>query len=497
MNQTEPIIAMSLTARQWVALLDGDKPKAAQKAIHYFDGYQEKEMINFLNDGNRGRRDWQARGYIPRFRNVTKMVVEKSGRLFVGGLPQMDVFKANEQQSDEAMTVAYNEAISRVEFHEVFSEFDQLVRLLKTGLILVQYDTANEKITLDQMHRGNCAVMIDPATKDISALIYRFSDTDCTAQFRIITKDEMIDLMEVTGHGAQRDIVETGRAENIWGIVPAVQFYDTNIPRSGFWVDGGYDLIQLNEMVNIHITDTEWLVSFQKRPTLFTNATIGTNDYDNLEESTGYSTGGLPRQYAAGSSVTTGPDKVISVDTAGVDAPFVEYKAPVVDIKQMDDVVTSWINMYARDWSVNVRNDSTGLATSGFQLVVEGLDNRELRVQRQRMMTQGLKRFYRVLRVIINTAKGTEVFSEDSDLFVNFPEEDLPVDAKEQEDLWSLRIAEGRASTISYLMETLSVSREEATQMALQFKADMAMLSDTPDDVEELEVDPVVIEPIK
>lgn len=467
MNPQDKPIAGGLTAFQWVELLQGKKPSDAQRAINFFDGEQEVEMIKVLNDAYKGRQNWKSRGMVPRYRNITRMIVEKSGRLFMSGLPQFDIFRAQQTDADEDLNKILAEEIAKVEFHETLTQFDQIVRLLKTGLMLVQYDTAQKKMVLDILHRGNAAVQISPVTKEVTSMIYRVSEEDNVSAYRVFSAEEIIDLVVTTNTGKNAQITVTNTEPNLYGIVPVVAFYDTTIPRSGFWVDGGQDLIQVNEMVNMHLTDSEWALSFAKRPTVVTNMKLAgnTNSYDTID--------GQPSD----EKILTGPDQVIYVDSMGVDSPFYEYKVPQVDVKPMDEVVSGWTTALAHDWSVNLRNDSNSRATSGFQLVVEGLDNKELRIQRQRMFEQGFKRFFRVLRQVLKVANGRDVFPEDSELFVSFADDKLPVDDKENEELWSLKIAEGRGSVISYLMDTHGITREEAIDLALQYKEDQELLT--------------------
>ena len=474
MSLQEKAIAGGLTAHQWVELLNGKKPFEAQRAINFFDGNQEEEMIKVLNDPYKGRDNWKSRGFVARYRNITRMIVEKSGRLFLSGLPQFDIFNANETEANEELNKLFAEEVAKVEFHETLSQFDQIVRLLKTGIMLVQYDNEQQKLVLDILHRGNCAVQINPTTKDIMNMVYRVSEDDGVAMYRVFSQTEIIDLMVTAPEMGKNSTVTVINIEpNLYGMVPAIPFYDTTIPRSGFWVEGGNDLIQVNEMVNMHLTDTAWSLSFANRPTVVTNAKLGGNSASYEVEDSGRSL----------EKVITGPDQVIYIDTMGVDSPFFEYKIPVVDFASMDAVVNGWTAALAKDWSVNLRNDSEARATSGFQLVVEGLDNKELRIQRQRMFEQGFKRFYRVMRKVLSVASGVAVFPEDSELFVTFGDDKLPTDEKENEELWSMKISSGRGSTISYLMETRGISRDEAINLAMQYKEDAKLLEDTPEPV--------------
>ena len=124
----------------------------------------------------------------------------------------------------------------------------------------------------------------------------------------------------------------------------------------------------------------------------------------------------------------------------------------------------SWIKGYAGDWSVKIEVAGQGRAQSGFQLVVEEADNLDLRKVRQRMFESGFKRLYKVLSTVFNTATGVTAFPVESQCFVQFDDPVLPVDIQVQETVWSLRIAEGRATEIDYFKVVYGLSDDEAEQ---------------------------------
>src|SRR5262249_9206872 len=56
-------------------------------------------------------------------------------------------------------------------------------------------------------------------------------------------------------------------------------------------------------------------------------------------------------------------------------------------------------------------------------------------------------------------------------LIVDFPAASLPVNQKEQEQVWDLKIAGGRASVVDYLMAEEGLSEDEAKERAADIKA--------------------------
>lgn len=446
------VIAVGLTAGELVELLDSNDAEFAAKALNYFDGKQEQEMEKLLSHPEKGRKQWKARGYIPRFRNLTKMIVEKSGMLFKDAPPQFEVRIPGQDAVITDATEALVDMLDGTEWQETMINLDAVVRMLKTAVLLVQWDEINQKPVFDILHRANCNVVINPLTKQIDCLVQRTGCSGKSEYYRVWTPDLVIDLIETSER-----VSIAAQTPNTYGVVPAEVFYDTNMPRAGFWVEPARDLVNMNEMYNVHMTDSEFAISWVKRPSLFTNCSLDGYSDEVLEvvEVVGSA---LPRAVSRTPSLTAGPDVAIQLgSTGGGDTPFVEYKAPVIDLKPLDDVVQGWIKQTAADWSVRVRADGEGSATSGFQVVVEEAPNLELRQLRQRMFEAGFKRLYRKLKVVLPID-----LPEDGELFVVFAKPNLPVDPKAQEDVWSVRLKEGRATEIEYLMETQGLTEKEA-----------------------------------
>lgn len=221
------------------------------------------------------------------------------------------------------------------------------------------------------------------------------------------------------------------------------------------------DLVSLNELYNLHLTDSEYAISWSKLPTLFTNCSFGEGNQQ-LEVAALFGEK-LPHYVPKdGSELIGGPSRVIQLDSNGVDSPFIEYKSPQIDIKPLDEVVTNWMDQFAADWSVRMVTGGNGSANSGFQLVVEELPNRELRQQRSKQFAAGFKRLYKIIAQVINTQYGYEYLPYNSDGYIEFPIFELPVDESADELMWSERIKSGRASIVDYLMIKQSLTKEEA-----------------------------------
>ncbi len=451
----------------WVEMIDTKEAKNANKALKYFDGLQEEEMEKLLSCPYKGRKDWQKRGVIPRWRNLTQMIVEKSGKLFKDQPPSLSVY--NGTDANELLSEQISEEFDKAGWLEVFNNHDSVVRLLKTGIILTQFDTESQSLVFETLHRGNCALISDTLQKKILGLIYKTSEFGKVETYRIITLDEYIDLIEVEENGSSRVSI-ANRIPNPYKIVPITLFHDTRLPRTGNWNVPGMDLVSINELYNLHLTDSEQAISWSKFPKLI----MIDCDVSGSENETEYvMVPGeiMPRLVNKSSEVVAGPSKAIALQSNGTGNASIEYKTPEVNIEPLDNVVQNWINQFSYDWSVRLNVAGQGSANSGFQLIVEELPNTELRQQRAKMMAYGFAKLYDVVRIVLNTQYNRIVFPYDTTLFIEFDNPSLPVDDKQEEEVWDLRIAGNRATVVDYLIIKQGYTKEEAQQKYEEIKS--------------------------
>lgn len=438
-------------------LFENKEAELTEKIIDMYLGDQEEYVVKLLSDPQKGRKDWQTRGIIPRHRNIMKMIVDKSGLLFNDKAPDLSVYnQKTDTSADEGQTATLRQQLEEVDWIEFFTNFDSIVRLVKSAMVLVQYDSEDKKLVLDVLTQHNSYV-VTKGTK-IDTLIYKVAEREEDIyEFRVFTKELIQDIL-VNEETGEETIIQT--IPNPFGIIPVTVFHDTNTPIFDFWNVIPTDLVQVNDLYNLHLTDSEYAASWSKLKTLFTNCRIQTAEDMVMEAVVPYGSE-LPRMAPTQGALIGGPSKVIQIDTMGVDSPFVEYKGPEVNLEPIDTMVNKWVADFAGDWCVNVKLAGTGVADSGFKLIVEEMDNLELRKKRARMFEAGFNRLFQTIKKVINTySPGT--YSEESVLFAKFAAPNLPVDVKLQEEVWSRRIGEGRATRVDYFIEVHGLTKEEA-----------------------------------
>jgi hypothetical protein len=432
-------------------MLHSKEGEQATRALDYLDGKQLPWVIKTLDDIQMGRKDWRNRGLRPTYRNITKMIVEKSAQLFATQTPKLEVYVGRDV--DQATSALVTEYFDKADWTEAFINIDLALRLLKTVIVLINYDQAEDEFYFDMLHRGNCAVVCDPCSREINMLVYRVSTEDDGDQLVRVITQEMVEDYRIDKLG--QEVLLTS-VPNPWNnTIPAVVFHDTNIPRTGFWNNTAMDLVHLNEYYNLHLIDSEYAASWAKLQTLFTNAEP--KGQNTVLEEVMIPGQGIPRLMPTLSSIIGGPGSVVQLDVANGTTPYVEYKGPTVDLEPIDKMFARWVAEYASDWSVNVKDLDAGRASSGFQLIVEEIDNLRLIKRRSKMFASGFRRLYETLADMF-----PEKFNIDADLYVHFEEPDLPTDPEANEKVWDLKITGGRASRVDYLMANYELSREEA-----------------------------------
>ena len=462
----------------------------ANKALNYYDGLQKEELIKVLDET---RKAWRSDSVIPRTRNLTKMIVEKSGQIIHDTPPVYSVFdRAEDDNPNEEATERLIELLNKADSIETWINLDEVVRLLKTALLLVAWNEEAQCIVYDILHRGNSVIKWEPVSKLPVLLLYRLWSSDGKDAYRLYLEDSIIDFVHEPVLQGSGTVSIKNDEDNPYGIVPVAQFYDTQAPRTGFWNVVPHDIVDMNEIYNISITESEYAMSWMKKPTLFTNTQLADS---HVEETASYGrdvetttqlgvTSKFPHQRLDSQTdkVKFGPSTAIQLDSTGVDSPFAEFKAPDVDLAPLSEVVDHWVKSFASDWSVRIDVGGEGRASSGFQLIVEELPNMELRRQRQKMFAVGLTRTFGVVKIVANTHSDAN-FTEESKLFVTFTEPSLPVDTKIEEELWSHKIEKGRASVVDYFVEVKGMSPEEAVEKIAEIEEINSVLRDarTPD----------------
>jgi hypothetical protein len=471
-----------------------------QKLVDYYEGDQRDYVISMLDGAMNGfgkRKEWKHRGIVPRVRNVIKSIVDKSGLLF-NKPPQLNIITG--VNNEPVVDPVYQEMLENADWNEVMQNIDVYTRLCGSTIVLQQLSvpdgtttqngqyrfdyTRGDQLLFTILHYGNTVVKMNEARTKITELAYILDDISYDLDkgysnrpknwsYCVWTPEEIIEIQvneqNDSRYSSNQQNIETviSREPNPYGIVPASFFYDTRKPRKDFWVRPSEDLIALQEVVNLALTDTEFAIAFQKQKTLFITGDL-INDDNNAGDQLipaaqlGNSPGGaiyndIPFYQTRKQSMLGGLGSIakLGLDGGGT-AGKAEFVGPDTDLAALDTIITNYVQAVANDWSVNLNYGGGGKANSGFQLVVEELNNLQLRDMRAQMMQSSLRRFYEITKVIYPGQL------TDGYLQAEFAPPNLPVNLMEQENIWTLRIDNNRASIKDYFMEEKGLTEQEA-----------------------------------
>ncbi len=452
---------------KYLGLFDPIERDKAQLNVDYYDGRGDKFVKTFIDTR---RVEAVKNGMTPFTRNLTRQIVDKSGMMFNGRPPEIEVYDEDGDKGlNDLASARALDAFEKAGWIEFFTNFDPLLRLNKTGLVHVQADLEAKAFVFNAITQANGAAHFKKKELLDTVVYLQGKTQDGTADvYAVETEKQWLDLI-VSNAGIA---TEQNTMDNPFGFVTAASFHDTNVPMRGNWNPIPTDLSSLNFKYNLHLTDTDYIISWMKYQTLYTNANVesgtipgGPNEHlskfaaRNAESST---LGGM----------VGGPSRVIGFDSDG-DTPYFEYKGPKPDLAVLEKIIKDWFRDFASDWSVRVESEQAGLgADSGFKLQILEIPNMELRKKRQRMMEAGFKRLYKIMLAMDAKLGGVMGLIQGTELFIKFPVPELPVDEKATEEVWSRKIKEGRASLVEYFIVQGGLDRKDAEAKVKQLALD-------------------------
>ena len=376
---------------------------SARKAVDYLDGYQKTWLETLLSTPGVGIKNWKDRGVFPIWENLTQMIIEKSAQTYQTAPEREILNKAG--VVDEGATEKYDELLNISGFRSTADHADELARLLKTSLVLVQWNDERDALYFEILSQHNSDVDFDRVTGQFNSIIYTAGEAGPNSgEMYHYWTPEISQTYEVSGNS----FTKIGPDEpNPYGIVPAATLYDIKPPRSGFWIKNVWEqLIYFNDAVNMFHTETKFNQRF---------GSIG-SPVTNMEVPDG---------------TVIGPDAIIQFANQNPDiTPFFEYRAPQVEIDEFLNWMNNLRENVGQEWGVNIKVAGEGSADSGFKLIVEELPTLQLRKKRISPATKFEQQLYDVIMKV--AAAGGVSFPEGSRVNVVFPEPELPVNEKEK-----------------------------------------------------------------
>ncbi len=456
--------------------------RRANYLIDLFDGnqlkYVERALDGAMSGGKGARNNWRDRGYVPRMQNIVRPIIEKGGMLF-NDPPKYEILPDTSSSAKPVVDDKFNEILVVADFQEFASgALDPYTRLLGAVCLLQQryiptvveteggiyrFDsTRGDALVPILLHRGNCVIVMDNTRTHILELAYVTDGCidDDKWMYRRINAQEIVDvLVQPLKQRVEDREVTISAITNPDGFVPASMFYDTAKPRAGVWPRISEDMINAQETLNAHLTDLKFAMDMG----LASPLVLQDLEVEGAEQApNNISVIGENRVHAAATNpedqgLDLGIGSVLTLKSAkkaGTAGSAYRLEAKVA-FKEQADIIRQQLQDLASNWGVRMKNAGDANATSGFQLVVEEMDNLQLRDRRAKAFQAAFRRFYEITQVLYPELTAGE-------LQVNFSEAKLPVNKAEELKLWTDKIANNLASHEDYFQQVEGLSLEEA-----------------------------------
>lgn len=439
--------------------------KAAQATQKLLDYYEDKQSgyVEKLLDAKRD--DWRSRGFNVQSRNIIKSIVDKSGLLF-NAPPALAIFGKGETKG--ASDPTFEDVMDHADWLEKFQNVDVYTRLLKSVVLLQQKYVPEERLTvggtykfnarngdalmLTLLTQANSVVRTDITGNRITELAF-LCDQDTNFNepwsYRYINADVIEDWRV---DGEEEHLIKS--VPNPDALVPASVFYDVKTPRAGFWVNLPEDVVSFQENLNLYLCDMQFAVAQQINKPLFIDTDI---------EST--SDSGAPLiPYAPPGHTNAGDEQWSQLPSMGTksigglgsvvkltpgmtgNTPMVKFEGPDTRLKELHDILSAQVRDIASDWDVSIKAEGGAKANSGFQVIVEEMDNLALREKRAQSFQAGLRRFYNITqRLYPELTEGV--------LKAEFAPPSLPVNKLDNEQVWQIRSTSIAFSPVDRLMD--------------------------------------------
>jgi len=428
-----------------------ERRKDMQKRIdYYYDKqleYLELALENQFNHPDRLRLQKEMH-------NITQMIIDELAVLY-NEEPTREIQSSlkGEDISPEDKDF-YNDLMKAARINLVMQTASRLTKLCKTVLIRVVW--RNERIEYDILTPNVFDVVSNVVDQtQLEAVVYtnkvdiQNDDTQAKKlnqdQFQENENDVVFTFWSKTNHFIfTRHITKVGNYEaqlievegnpgdiNPYGILPFIVLRDGE-PLGDFWIDGGEDLIQANEINNVKLTETNNLTKMQAF--------------------------GIPVRKGApnaGQELSFDPSLIIDIpadqgDIKGADFKFV---SPDAKIEEMHMDCEKRIKRTATKNNLNPeRFSSSGQKSSAAAMQLRAADQNKILQQDKPFYRDFEKEIFEVTRVV-NNFHNTKKIPDSAELFIDFKDVEVPVTVEDQDAHNILMFNNGLLSKAQWLID--------------------------------------------
>lgn len=427
-------IVQDVTRDIWdAARLPGNAQRKADQEKR-LDYYQDGQLP-YLEAIIRGRYE-EPEEFQPVFVNVLKKIIKNLALVYIE--PPKREIEGTEQDKE-----LFEQIARECELSQAMKDASKLCKLLKT--VLIRPVWRNGRLDLDILPPHLVDVETGDSPKELREVlvtIYPESGREEEITFRHWTPARIVTL-----DWRGKEIAEE---PNPYGILPFIPLWDGR-PLDTFWLQGGDDLMAIQEALNLELTELLHTLRLQ-----------------------GF---GIPwvKGGDLGQIIAFSPGQAVAVPEGGdfgyaaPDAP-IEPVVKVIDFMAKQAAISNGLS--AASMSVEAQDES------GLAKLVSNRELMEMRADDIELWRGYERQVFDVIRTVWNQHNPGRKLSEGAALKVDFYDLSAPISEAEKRANWEADLAMGIISPVDVLMERNPdiKSREEALERLEALKQENAVL---------------------
>ena len=357
------------------------------------------------------------------FDNITKNIVDELAVIYKKN-PIRKII--NGSKKDEEI---YEKILKTSKINTVLKQVNAYSKLCKNVIVKVVW--RNEQIELDIISSDLYDIVqnINDSTKADAIVYINYIDLDNERQINKFDKEINKDFYSKSNvvyyywdnynvflftKGLDpkiKLIVNEDNIDNInpYGVIPMLDFRDS-YPVKGYWIEGGDDIINTNEIINQKLTELNFLTKQQS----FSQAVRkGGNTGDSL--------------------IICDPSTIIDIpadDDISKGKDFF-YVTPDAKIKELQDNITDKKRKIAINYNLN--SDTliqSAEKESGLAQVMKAIQRNEFITKDRPLYLEYEKQLFDIIRIVYNYHSNQKI-SETAELIIDFAESEIPMTIQE------------------------------------------------------------------
>ena len=327
----------------------------------------------------------------------------------------------------------------------VLKQASRLTKLCKT--ILLRPVWRNGRLAIDVLTGNVLDVEIGDSPEDLRAvLVTHYGPNDRVEEITYsLWTPETFQRLDYRGRVLEEE-------PNPYGVLPFIPCWDS-LPSEGFWLDGGGDLVNLQESINQALTALLYTCQMQ-----------------------GFGVG-FVKGSGMGGSLQTGPGSMVELPENG-ELGFASTKAPIEEILQVLDSLIKWAAVSNGLPASSLSTDPT--EESGVSKLVDNAELQEMRRDDVALWRRYEHQLFDLIRIVWNVHNPGRKLSENATLKIDFGDPKQVTSEKDQAETWLALEELGVISPVDVVLERNPdlQTRKNALAYLLQLQDERSQLDE-------------------